>query len=59
MIARGTIGRRSTLLRPTNFPVNQALGFEVTEDMKLKFKDGKSMEQVADEILRSHLIRCY
>ena len=27
--------------------------------MKLKFIDGKSLEQVADEILRNHLIRCY
>ena len=25
----------------------------------LKFKDGKSMEQFADELLRNHLIRCY
>jgi hypothetical protein len=25
----------------------------------LKFKDGKSEEQVVDEILRSYLLRCY
>jgi hypothetical protein len=25
----------------------------------LKFKDGKSLEQAADEVLRSYLIRCY
>ena len=25
----------------------------------MKFKDGKSMEQAADEVLRSHLMRCY
>lgn len=25
----------------------------------MKFKDGKSLEQVADELLRGHLIRCY
>jgi hypothetical protein len=25
----------------------------------LKFKDGKSKEQVADELLKSYLIRCY
>ena len=25
----------------------------------LKFKDDKGIEQVADELLRSHLIRCY
>jgi hypothetical protein len=25
----------------------------------LEFKDGKSMKQVADEILRSYLLRCY
>ena len=25
----------------------------------LKFKDGKSLEQAADKILRNHLIRCY
>ena len=25
----------------------------------LKFKDGKSEEQVIDEILRSYLLRCY
>ena len=25
----------------------------------MKFKDEKSMAQVADELLRSHLIRCY
>ena len=28
-------------------------------EMMLKFKDGKSLEQAADEILRNHLIRCY
>ena len=25
----------------------------------MKFKDGKSIEQAADEVLRSYLIRCY
>gem|GEM_PF-6690521 len=25
----------------------------------LKFNDGKSKEQVADELLKSYLIRCY
>lgn len=25
----------------------------------MKFKDGKTMEQAADEMLRSYLIRCY
>jgi len=25
----------------------------------LKFKDGKTMEQALDEVLRSYLIRCY
>ncbi len=25
----------------------------------LKFKEGKSIEQVADEVLKSYLIRCY
>ena len=35
------------------------MGIGVTEGLTLKFKDGKSMEQAADEVLRSHLMRCY